>query len=157
MAVTIVPTPSAGGGIKAVQRGLAASAGTVTVTAVDIAKSFVTVYGTTSTGAVGGSGSVSAQNGSSSGASGSFGAMNIGVYVHQSYIGTVWDAANGTSKTANAGASNYSANGQNVGFNAQSLSGGSNNLVAAVVQGYLSNSTSLVVSGACRWEVVEFA
>jgi hypothetical protein len=37
-----------------------------------------------------------------------------------------------------------------------SLSAGTTTLVSAVIQGYLSNSTSLVVSGPCRWEVVEF-
>jgi hypothetical protein len=40
--------------------------------------------------------------------------------------------------------------------NAMNLTGGSTNLVAAQVTGYLSGSTSLVVSAACRYEVVEF-
>jgi hypothetical protein len=155
MGIAVIPAAT-GGGIKTVQRGLASTAGTVTITAVDIAKSFVTVYGTTSSGVVGGTASVAAANGSNSGSSGTFSTMNVGVYVHNSYNGSVYDA-NGTAKTSNAAASNYNANGQNVALNATALSGGTNNLVSAVTQGYLSNSTSLVVSGACRWEVVEFA
>lgn len=123
MGAVVFPAPSAGGGIKSVQRGNAASAGTVTITSVDIAKSFVTVFGTASSGTVASSGTM---NTSSS---------NI------PYFGY----AQGTMGNNDKG--NF------VG----TMSGGTTNLVAAVVQGYLSNSTSLVVSGACRWEVVEFA
>ena len=156
MGIAVIPTAT-GGGIKAVQRGLAASAGTVTITAVDIAKSFVTVYGTTSSGSVGATGAVSAQNGSTGGSSGTFASHNVDVYVSQSYSGTLTNSASGTARTQSVTASNYNANGKNIALNAQSISGGTNNLVSAVIQGYLSNSTSLVVSGACRWEVVEFA
>ena len=156
MGVTVVPT-AAGGGIKSVQRGLASAAGTVTITSVDISKSFVTVFGTASTGTVGGTAVVSAQNGSESGSSGTFAASNVDVYISQSIAATITSVATGTARTQNATVANYNSNGQNVALNAQALSGGTNNLVSAVVQGYLSNSTSLVVSGACRWEVVEFA
>lgn len=121
MGLSVFP-PAGGGGIKSVQRGLASSAGTVTITAVDIAKSFVTVFGTASSGTVAISGNA---NSSSSNLPG-IGYQNRG-------------------------------EGNNAGNIVLTASGGSNNLVTAVVQGYLSNSTSLVVSGACRWEVVEFA
>ncbi len=114
MGVANVPS-AAGGGIKSVQRGSAASSGNVTITAVDIAKSFVTVFGTASSGTVA--------------ASFDLGYSSVG--------------------SANNGGSNNS--------QTSTASGGSTNLVAAIVQGYLSNSTTLVVSGACRWEVVEFA
>jgi len=156
MAITVIPTAS-GGGIKSVQRGLAGAAGTVTITSVDISKSFVTVYGTTSTGAVGGSASVSAQNGSTSGSSGNFGSFTIQQLITNNTGSLAQDAGTGTARTQNTNGQNYNANGKNVSLNAQALSGGTNNLVSAVTQGYLSNSTSLVVSGACRWEVVEFA
>jgi hypothetical protein len=158
MAISVIPAPSAGGGIKAVQRGLAASAGTVTITAVDMAKSFVTVYGTASSGTVGGTAAVSAQNGSTSASSGNINGKGAflggGSNFSPSFTNSPYG---GGAQLMQIAASGLNANGQNISFNAQSLSGGSNNLVAAVVQGYLSGSTSLVVSGACRWEVVEFA
>lgn len=140
MGVTAIPTP-AGGGIKSVQRGLAGGAGTITITSVDISKSFVTIYGTTSSGVVSGTGTKNAWSG----------ATGVG------YLG----AAN-TSGLTFANVGNTSGNSlvqlaRNFNANATSIGGGSTNLVTAVIQGYLSNSTSLVVSGACRWEVVEFA
>lgn len=121
---------AAGGGIKSVQRGSAGGAGNVTITAVDISKSFVTVFGTTSSGTVAASATVNAANG-------------------ESFRTTTSCALPGK---GNTGSEKWS----NITLNSTSLTGGSNNLVAAVVQGYLSNSTTLVVSGACRWEVVEF-
>ncbi len=124
MVLSTYPAASSGG-IKSVQRGLASGAGTVTITAVNVSKSFVQVFGTTSSGTVAISGVIGSQNHSA----------NTGI----------------------AG-SNYSpgptATSSSVG--ASSISGGTNNLVSAVVQGYLSASTTLEVSGACRWEVVEF-
>ena len=129
--------------VKSVQRGVASGAGTVTITSVDTTKSFVNVFGTVSSGTVAGSGTVSALNatvGSTSVNSNAGGWLN----------GSVYGGLGGPNKTnASIGSRTFSGNALN-------LSGGSNNLVAAVVQGYLSNSTSLVVSGACRWEVVEF-
>ena len=64
MGLSVLNQPAASsGGIKSVQRGSAASAGNVTITAVDIAKSFVTVFGTTSSGTVAASAVVNAQTG----------------------------------------------------------------------------------------------
>jgi hypothetical protein len=125
MASAVFPAPSAGGGIKSVQRGSAGGSGTVTITAVDINKAFVNVFGTASSGTVAASATVGSTTGTFE-AGGGFGTFS-----------------NGGTRT--------------ISINSTNLTGGSNNLVAAVVQGYLSNSTSLVVSGACRWEVVEFA
>jgi hypothetical protein len=47
-------------------------------------------------------------------------------------------------------------NGMNVGLNATNISGGSTALTAATYGAYLSNSTTLVVTGPCRYEVVEY-
>ena len=127
MGVAVFPAPT-GGGIKSVQRGLAGASGTVTITAVDITKSFVTVFGTTSTGSIAGSGNLSSGSGNT----------------NTAQIG------NGTSGATGAGNTSLS-------YGATTISAGTNNLVSAVIQGYLSSSTELVVSGACRWEVVEFA
>ena len=171
MALATLPAPSSGG-IKSVQRGLAASAGTVTITAVDTAKAFVNVFGTTSTGTVAASGNINAMtgtinaaNGTLSAHSGSNGSRTMNSGNNNPNYSTIFTGAtpagniNGT--TINTG--NKSTNGQNVGLNATTIStnsttfaGGANNLVSAVVQGYLTGSTSLEVSGACRWEVVEF-
>lgn len=143
MGVATVPA-AAGGGIKSVQRGSAGGAGNVTITAVDIAKSFVTVFGTTSSGTVAASGTINAANGTLGGSLG----QNLTSRV------MVTDGGLGQTNTNNIN-SLYNISG-NAALNSTNLTGGSNNLVAAVVQGYLSNSTTLVVSGACRWEVVEF-
>jgi hypothetical protein len=124
MGISVFPA-AAGGGIKSVQRGSAGGSGTVTITAVNIAKSFVTVFGTASSGSVAASGSVNAANG------------NLALHEQGQSVGRSGNTA--------------------ISLNATNISGGSNNLVAAIVQGYLSSSTELVVSGACRWEVVEFA
>jgi hypothetical protein len=125
MGVRAIPT-AAGGGIKSVQRGSAASAGSVTITSVDISKSFVQIFGTASSGTVATTSTVDATN---SGAVGGLSGSN----------NSAMHASGGTSIAA------------------RNLSGGANNLIAGIAQGYLSNSTTLIVSHACRWEVVEFA
>lgn len=144
----IASIPSAGGGgIKSVQRGSAAGAGTVTITAVDINKSFVTVFGTASSGTVAASGSLSGGLNSTS--------MSGNASLNQS-AGPQSNSHYGAHNASSAISGSISGNVNAANFTGANLSGGSNNLVAAVVQGYLSDSTSLVVSGACRWEVVEF-
>jgi hypothetical protein len=171
MGSAVFPAPSAGGGIKSVQRGLAGSSGNVTITAVDISKSFVNIYGTASSGTVAASGAISAASGTASAHT---------VSIPQTTIGRAsnfWDQpGSGETPRGSQNGSNGTPSGldstrsegilpaitantaaQNISLNAQNISGGSTNLVSAVVQGYLSDSTTLVVSGACRWEVVEFA
>jgi hypothetical protein len=139
MGVAVFPA-AAGGGIKSVQRGLAATAGNVTITSVDISKSFVNIYGTASSGTVAPSGTINALNGTVGATSGNSNAL----------VGNQGVGIGGFGANFNVNAAAFSGNAMNI-------TGGSNNLVAAVVQGYLSNATTLVVSGACRWEVVEFA
>lgn len=143
----IASIPSAGGGgIKSVQRGSAGGAGTVTITAVDINKSFVTVFGTASSGTVSASFGL---NTTSQNIRGS--AFTSGSSSGYRPNGTNSYGATFSANSNNGWAWNYTST-----INAAGVNAGSNNLVAAVVQGYLSNSTSLVVSGACRYEVVEF-
>jgi hypothetical protein len=173
MGIQIFPATT-GGGIKSVQRGSAGAAGTVTITAVNIDKAFVNIFGTASSGAPALSGGVSAVNasinaangttgsrtGSNSG-NGGFNSGNNNPSLADTLAGAnVYGAYNGFQITAynfNLGSQNVGLNATNASLNAQNFSGGSTNLVAAVVQGYLSGSTSLEVSGPCRWEVVEFA
>ena len=163
MGSNVFPAPSAGGGIKSVQRGSAGASGNVTITSVDISKSFVNIYGTASSGTVAASGSINAASGSNS-------RVNIGR--NSNYWGAGSQATEiaqqflryGSGSSQNAEPSglnnNYSlgvVDATSITLNSTNLTGGSNNLVAAVVQGFLANSTTLTVSGACRWEVVEFA
>ena len=161
MGLSVFPA-AAGGGIKQVQRGSASGAGTVTITAVDITKAFVNVFGTASSGTVATSGSISTSGNMS------FNNNQTGMVNKPSANSTQIEYPAGT-VTASYSNGNYTDyyperhrwiyTATDTGTSNQSgnITGGSNNLVSAVVQGYLSGSTSLEVSGACRWEVVEFA
>jgi hypothetical protein len=141
--------PAIASPVKSVQRGSAAGAGTVTITAIDISKSFVNVFGTTSSGTVSASFNMSMNAGQ---------VRLIGMSSQQNNWGnagrpnTATDGGYGTNLTNG----NWFYQDTAVNSGTASVGAGSTNLVSAVVQGYLSNSTSLVVSGACRWEVVEF-
>lgn len=137
-------TVPAGSPIKTIQRGSAGGAGTVTISSVDISKSFVTIQGTAASGTVAATGSVNASS------------FNIPERRMETYA-----ASNSVFNLRNDSAYGRSSlnlwwPAASVSMNAQNISGGSTNLVAAQVTGYLSNSTSLVVSGACRYEVVEY-
>ena len=171
MGLSVLNQPAASaGGIKSVQRGSAAGSGNVTITAVDITKSFVTVYGTTSSGTVAASGTVGAINGNINAANMTAtlsGVASVSVSSGNSstrVYGANQSGGNSSNWISNADVAswgynqtqNYSGNSTTFAGNSANLTGGSNNLVAADVQGYLSNSTTLVVSGACRYEVVEF-
>ena len=147
--MAIATIPAVASPVKSVQRGSAAGAGSVTITSVDIAKSFVNIFGTTSSGTVSASFNMS---------------MNAGTtrIVGMSSQPQNW-GSNGRPSTATGGGYGDSlGNGQwwyqdvNVNSGTASVGAGSTNLVAAVVQGFLANSTTLTVSGACRYEVVEF-
>jgi len=150
MASTVYPAASSGG-IKSVQRGSASASGNVTITSVDIAKSFVTVFGSAS------SGTVSASFGMSQAA----GNVDLKGATMQVSGGNLYMPPSATAATATdtgvttaAGRSWTKTEAVNNG--AITVNAGSNNLVSAVVTGFLANSTTLTVSGACRWEVVEF-
>lgn len=153
MGINVFPAPSAGGGIKSVQRGLAGGAGNVTITAVDTSKSFVNIYGTASSGTVAASGTINAATGSNS-------AVTANLADGMQDLTGFKNVTGGGGYTGNSGGISGKAMANipaaNISLNSTNLTGGSNNLVAAVVQGFLANSTTLTVSGACRWEVVEF-
>jgi hypothetical protein len=138
--------PAVASPVKSVQRGSAAGAGTVTITSVDISKSFVNVFGTASSGTVAASGAIGAASGNVAAANGNTNSIYGGGYGN-------WRNGSPSPGGTKAG---VALNASAININATNITGGTNNLVAAVVQGYLSNATSLVVSGACRWEVVEF-
>lgn len=148
--------PASSGGIKSVQRGLAASAGTVTITSVDITKSFVTIFGTTSSGTCAVAANLNAATGTLSAPTGTMAAFTIYNGTGTGIGGNLQNTAGQNQSIGGALATNWNGNAQNISLNATNLVSTNSNLVAAIIQGYLSNSTSLVVSGACRWEVVEF-
>ncbi len=147
--MAIATIPAVASPVKSVQRGSAAGAGSVTITSVDIAKSFVNIFGTTSSGTVSASFNMS---------------MNAGTtrIVGMSSQPQNWGQNGMPSTATNGGYGAQLGNGQwwyqdvNVNSGTASVGAGSTNLVAAVVQGFLANSTTLTVSGACRYEVVEF-
>lgn len=123
MASNVYPAPSAGGGIKSIQRGSTAVAGAITITAVDMTKTTVNSFSTASTGAIALSGTTSGST--SRGQNGT------------TLQGGIWSSSN---------------------VIASITSGGSGNtLVSQVAGAYLSSSTQITTTGACRYEVVEFA
>ena len=140
--------PAVASPVKSVQRGSAAGAGTVTITAIDISKSMVNIFGTASSGTVSASFNMSMNAGS------------VRLIGHSNAANNYGSTAMPSDATAYGGQSQASWNAwykdQSVNSGTASVGAGSTNLIAGVVQGYLSNSTSLVVSGPCRYEVVEF-
>lgn len=153
MGIAVFPAASAGG-IKSVQRGSAGGAGSVTITAVDITKSFVNIYGTASSGTVAAAGTIGATTVTNSVHWGrkTTGGSSSGNMEHRFAEGGIQNTLSASNTYAGWGMPSTTDN-----IAATSITGGSNNLVAAVVQGFLADSTTLTVSGACRWEVVEFA
>ena len=147
--------PAVASPVKSVQRGSAAGAGTVTITAIDISKSMVNIFGTTSSGTVSASFNMSMNAGSVS-ILGTSTRNNTNANTSQIIRPSSSSASGGTTFNYQYIGGAFWTQDRTVNSGNASVGAGSNNLVAAVVQGYLSNSTSLVVSGACRYEVVEF-
>jgi hypothetical protein len=112
--------------IKSIQRGVAASAGTITISSVNVGKSFARSFSTGSAGTVASnsneSGTLTPSGGSV--AASSNGSMGSGSFPN--FIGT------------------------------RTISGGSTSLFSAEYGVSLTNSTTLTATGACRWEVVEY-
>lgn len=198
MGIATFPASSSGlaSAVKTVQRGEAVSAGNITITEVNIAKTQVTSFSTGSAGTVAATGAISAANGTTSGASTSAqsgtntlgywsnqGSVNVGYrsigadafpfrmptpagtqneLFQWSYQGgrygqvTVYVNEYPTNSASNISLNAMNTNGMNVGLNATNISGGSTALTAATYGAYLSNSTTLVVTGPCRYEVVEY-
>jgi hypothetical protein len=128
----IFQIPASTSGIKLVQRGQAVSSGNITITAVDTTKTFVRSF--------------------SEGASGT-------VASNSTETGNLTPGAGEIGGTGNSGTANTFTNpGQFPDYTGtRTLSGGTMNATIKHMGVYLSDSTTLVASGACRWEVVEFA
>jgi hypothetical protein len=130
--------PAAASGIstvvRSIQRGVAASAGNVTISSVDVNKSQVTSFSTGAAGSAAVNGSVRMKTGSGSSA--------------------LSDTAEGTYQNANFG--RYTFTFFSIGGSTQTISGGTSTLTAASHGAYLSGATTLVVTGPCRYEIVEY-
>jgi hypothetical protein len=151
--INIIPTPTVSGAIKSIQRGEAIVAGSITISSVDISKTTVNFYSTTS------SGTASVQ-GTLSGMSGAIAIADASV---QNSINVSGYTAGASAVATNTGGSNAylvlsggSITGTNMSTNAQTFSGGSTNLIMQNNGAYLSNSTTLVATGPCRYEVIEY-
>lgn len=128
MAIARIPA-SSGGGIKLVQRGQAVSAGNITITAVNTSKTFVTFVSEGSSGTVATNSVIGSHN-----LTAEFGSA-----------GNFIDRQEAPTRNINISAPSVT------------LSGGTMNATTKQMGVYLSDSTTLVATGACRWEVVEFA
>ena len=148
--------PSVASPIKSIQRGSAVSAGNITISSVVLSKTMVKSFSNGSSGTVSIAGttangfngttsafSTSATSGSASGYAAGLGGNGSGAF-----------GAGSTSSTTNFNGMNV--NGFNFNMNAQNLVGGSTSLVSKEFGAYLSNSTTLVVTGPCRYEVIEY-
>jgi hypothetical protein len=127
MASTLYPEVTSP--IKSIQRGVAASAGDIIITSVNVSKSFVNSYARGSAGTVAGTGNTTGTYTPSGGAVGAPGGNLNTNGSFPTYAGTRTLA---------------------------SATGGASDLVTARYGAYLVNSISLTVTGACNWEVIEY-
>lgn len=121
----ITKYPSAPSGIKSIQRGFFAAAGSISISAVNMSKTFVRSYSTGSAGAI-------ATNSNESGTLNPVG-------------GSV--ATTGVSINRSGSAPTYSGT--------RTFSGGTTNFYSKEYGVYLSAPTVLTSTGPCRWEVIE--
>jgi hypothetical protein len=119
--------PAVSSPIKSIQRGEAVSSGTITISAVTVAKTFVRSFSNGSAGSVGATGTEAGTLSSSGGTPlSSTGGLAVTTISNPSYSGT---------RTFTAGATA---------------------LTTALYGVVLTNSTTLTADGACFWEVVEY-
>jgi len=113
--------------IKSIQRGTASSAGAITITSVNTSNTFVKSYSTGSAGTVAATGNTSGTLSPSGGNTGHGPGGNAATNGSwPNYVGTI------------------------------SISAGSTSLTASEYGVYLTNSTTLTATGACKWEVIEY-
>jgi len=128
MASTIFPQTVSP--IKSIQRGSTASSGNITISSIDINKSFIRSYSTGSAGSVG-------VSGSESGTLNPTGSYNFG--------GT----GGGNASSGGGSFPSYAGTRTN--------SAGSTSITVSEYGAYIVDSTTITTTGACRWEVVEYS
>ncbi len=130
--------PAASSGIssvvRSVQRGVASASGNITISSVDITKSQVTSFSTAAAGVAAGTGSVR-------------------IKLTPANSPSTTDQAEGHYQ---GGQGRYGFHHNQVHGASNTISGGTSTLTAASFGAYLSDATTLVVTGACRYEVVEY-
>ena len=146
MGVSVFPAASSGG-IKSVQRGQAVSAGNITITAVDTTKTFVRSFSEGAAGTVATNSTIAAHNVTLS----AFGISRVSNNSSAATMGTT----NTVGDYANTAWVGYIP-AQTLTAAAAAASGGTMDATTKAMGVYLSNSTTLVATGACRYEVVEF-
>jgi hypothetical protein len=114
--------------IKSIQRGSAASAGNVTISSVNINKSFITSFSTGSAGTAQVTGNES-------------GTLNPSG-------GNIFGPSGGNSVAGGGTFANYAGT--------RSFSGGSTSITIQEYGAHIVNSTTITATGACRWELVEY-
>jgi hypothetical protein len=129
MGIATVPA-TGGSGIRSIQRGTATVAGNITITAVDIAKTVVNSFSTSSAGTVA--------------ARATFGGTST--FVNNVTQGTASVPTALTGDVQLTRTINHSS----------TMSGGTTDITVAEYGVYLSNSTTLVATGPCRYEVIEY-
>lgn len=120
--------PSTLSPIKSIQRGLAATSGTVTISQIDINKSFVISRSVSSSGTIGITGT---ETGTLSPTGGSV-------------VGT----GGGNAVSGGGSFATYSGT--------RTVSAGATSITLAEFGARITSSTTLTTTGACRWEVVEY-
>jgi len=150
--------------IKSIQRGVAASAGNITISAVNTAKTTVRSFSTGAAGTV-------AATGTMGGTSTFVNNVVNGPGTVPTNLASVPYAQTGQGQGYDPGDRYWGGGYYNFTFtyyvegvtantrtisHAGTLSGGTTNLTAAKFGVYLSNSTTLVATGPCRYEVIEF-
>ena len=129
---------SGGGGIKSIQRGVTSAAGQVTISAVDVNKSFLYSVSKASAGTVAARGTVS------------MAAANVSV--SQSMGATTYaDASSGYFTSYHS--SIFSGT---VAAHTGTLSGGTTDLTVKVYSAVLTNSTTITCDGAVEWQLIEY-
>jgi hypothetical protein len=127
MGIATFPAASASP-IKSIQRGYAASAGTITISSVNTAKAFVRGF---SDGSAGSAGATGTESGTLTPTGGAIIAGGGGAVRGQ---GSSFPTYDGT----------------------RTFSAGSTNLTSSEFNVYFTNSTTITATGACYWEVVEY-
>jgi len=116
--------------IKSIQRGSTASAGNISISSVDTNKSFVRSFSTGSAGSVQLAGDETGTLSPSGG-------------------GIVGPGGGGGAVAGGGSFANYSGT--------RFFSGGSTSITVQEYGVYITNSTTITATGACRWEVVEYS
>jgi hypothetical protein len=168
MGIATFPASSGGltSAIKSIQRGTAASAGNITISAVVVAKTVCNSFSTGSAGAVAATGTISAATGATSTATtsaaglGGQGASSPGKGFQNTIVS--FYVQNRYQSIPNYGFGYvsdlpaFTIGARNISLNATNLSGGSTSLTSAVYGIHLVDSTTITATGPCRYEVIEY-